>query len=726
MAWPIDIEAVDRESERYEQFADHARALLATDEQFRGGREAWRQHLEASHGEVFAEMAGDDPETELFVDSLYFDFVVSGLIDRIEQVFGLTVTNVEPQDDPVLLGSLHRQVADRGEIEPVGGSLSGQSFRQIGVAFLRELYERIVSREMRLALGEYYTPRGVAELAVDALAIGNVADASMLDPGCGSGVFLTVCIDRKLDAMNERPPNEVIEIITDSVLGVDLNPVAIKTSKLSYLLALAPILGSEGVETVDLPVFCTDALGLSDEEPITVGGVSPPQVEYLVGNPPWITWDRLSEDLKSQLRERYVDNLGLLPHEGASARLGHSNDDLSIPFVWICIHRYLREGGQASFVMKRDLLTGPAGSVLRRLRVGDRPLSVTRIHDFAGLRPFGEQVGADAAIYTIRADTDPSFPVGTTAWTGDGDVDFSTLAAVGGSLSQTETTVSPLDPEDRTSAWIRGDIERSALGTGAHEIRHGVKDDAEAVFSVDRSRLDELDDGLVYPYIKSRHVVKYGLFGHELRLVPVRKANEDNESLLHEQYPATYEYLDSHRDQLAARSSSWLDDGPFYNIFGVGEYTWAPYKVVWCRLGFKPHFAVVSTVEDPDLGERLVVPGDHYMFIGTDDEREAHALCALLNSAVYQKSLQGIASEGKSSLSKAVISELELPRYEEIPEGPRLAELSMQAHEIVPQYTDRSKRAYNRLTIEEIEPIQAEIDRLVEGMLAESDGHRGQ
>ncbi|WP_336328765.1 N-6 DNA methylase [Halovenus sp. HT40] len=724
MAWPIDIEAVDRESERYEQFVDHARALLATDERLRAGRETWSQHLEASHGEVFAEMPGDDPETELFVDSLYFDFVVSSLIDRIEQVFDLTVTNIDPQDESVPLGSLHRRVAERGEIEPVGQSLTGQIFRQMGVEFLRELYERIVSREMRLALGEYYTPRGVAELAVDALESATIADASMLDPGCGSGVFLAVCIERKREAMADRDPSEIVGTITDSVIGVDLNPVAVRTSKLSYLLALAPVLGSDGVQRVDLPVFCTDALGLSDEEPITVGEASPPQVDFLVGNPPWITWDRLSEDLKTRLRERYVDDLGLLPHEGASARLGHSNDDISIPFVWICIHRYLREGGQASFVMKRDLLTGPAGSVLRRLRVGDRPLSVTRVHDFAGLRPFGEQVGADAAIYTIRADADPSFPVETTAWAvGDGDADFSTLATVGESLERAETALAPLDGEVIGSAWIREDIERGALGATAHEIRHGVKDDAEAVFSVDRSRLDELEDRLVYPYIKSRHVVKYGLFGHELRLVPVRKANEDNESLLQEQYPATYEYLNSHREQLAERSSSWLDDGPFYNIFGVGEYTWAPYKVVWCRLGFKPHFAVVSTVEDPDLSEKLVVPGDHYMFIGTDDEREAHALCALLNSAVYQKSLQGIASEGKSSLSKAVVSELELPRYEEISEGPRLAELSMQAHEIVPQYTDRSKRAYNRLTIEELEPIQAEIDRLVEGMLAESEAH---
>lgn len=721
MGSPIDIAEFDRTSKRYEQFVDQARSLLAC-ERFQARKKAWIQHLEASHGQIFERIPGDSPERALFIDSLYFDFVVSSLIDRIEQVFGITVANAGPQDESLGLAPLHRQVAEHRESEPVGESITETELRQVGVEFFRTLYERIVSREVRLALGEYYTPRGVADLAVESLASDDLADASLLDPGCGSGVFLAVCIERKLDALADRSPGERVETITESVLGIDLNPVAVRTSKLSYLLALAPVLGAGSVDRVELPVVCRDSLGLSHGEPATFPGVtSPPQVDYLVGNPPWITWDRLGERLKTQLREQYVEELGLLPHEGVSARLGHSNDDISIPFVWVCIHRYLKTGGQASVVMKRDLLTGPAGSVLRRLGVGDRSLSVTQIHDFAGLRPFGEQVGADAAIYTLQADSEPSFPVETTAWTGDGSADFSTREAITEALQRTETTVSPLDPDNYASAWIRGDAERAALGATAHEIRHGVKDDAEAVFSIERGRLDSLEHELIYPYIKSRHVVKYGLFGHELRLVPVEKASEDNESMLRERYPATYEYLDSHREQLAERSSSWLDDGPFYNIFGVGEYTWALYKVVWCRLGFKPHFAVVSTVEDPDLGEKRVVPGDHYMFIGTDDEQEAHALCALLNSAVYQKSLQDIASEGKSSLSKAVVSELELPRFGEIPQGQRLAELSMQAHDIVPQYTDRSKRAYNQLTIEELEPIQAEIDRLVEESLAEGE-----
>ena len=713
MTLALDIGELDRTSDRYERFTRQAREQLDIDERLRTARDRWQRYLTESHGDL----PGDGDAH--FLDSLYVEFVVAGLIDTVEEAHDMTVTNRDPQTnsgrDPVAPRACRQQIADEAGIHLP--NLSAETLRDLDVGVLRTLYERIITRDMRLALGEYYTPRGLAELAVESLSA-NGPEASYLDPGCGSGVFLSVCLERKRRALTDRSPAAVVEHATDSVVGFDTNPVAVLTSKLSYLLALGHCL--DAVDQIEPPVFCTDALALSREGPLSYDGKPfQPTVDNLVGNPPWLTWDRLDEGVKHSLRERDVERLGLLPHDGASSRLGHSNDDFSVPFVWICLDRYLDTGGAVSVVLKRDLLTGPAGAVLRRLNAGDRSLGVEQIHDFAGLAPFGGQVGADAAVYTLRADTDPPFPVETTVWTEDSHPAFDSLSAMTDTLAQTDTSVAPLDPDDQAAAWVRTDGNHGAVGECAHEIRHGVKDDAEAVFGINRDQLDRLESDRVFPYLKSRHIVKYGLFGHDLRLVPIEKADDDNETSLREHAPATYEYLDDHRDELADRASSWLDGGPFYNIFGVGEYTWAPYKVVWCRLGFKPHFAVVSTVSNPELGEKTVVPGDHCMFIGLDDERDAHTLCALLNSAVYQRSLREIAGDGKSSLSKAVVSELELPPLEAIPEADRLAALSRQAHDVVPNYTDRSKRAYNKLTIDELAPIQAEIDRLAEAIVAE-------
>jgi hypothetical protein len=448
-------------------------------------------------------------------------------------------------------------------------------------------------------------------------------------------------------------------------------------------------------------------------------------------------------------------DLDLFTRRGRDARLGYANDDLSLPFAWTCVHELLRDGGRAAFVLKRDLTTGPAGELLRRRRVGNRPLSMRRVHDFGSLSPFGREVAAGTALYRLdvgaAADTDDAADaddadapptdspatdadtaaeagadgrIPTTRWSRDGETPvFDSLTAMRRTLAVEETALLPADPSAEASPWVRADAERRALGRADYRIRHGVKDDAKAVYALDRETIEahDIESDHVYPYLKSKHVVKYGLFGHDRHLVPQRLAGEDNADAVRRETPNTYAYLESNRERLEARGSSWFDDGPFYSLFGLGPYTWADYKVVWCRLGFKPHFAVVSTVEDPLLGEKPVVPGDHCMFVGTDDEREAHYLCGLLNSAPYQRCLRDISSGGKSSLSKSTVSRLAMPEWDAADEQDAIAEASMAAHRIVPDHVDCSKRAYNAKTIPELDAVQARVDRAAERFLTARD-----
>nr|WP_254714773.1 N-6 DNA methylase [Natranaeroarchaeum aerophilus] len=621
------------------------------------------------------------------------------------------------------LAAVHDTIAGTGLERDVDGTIAGIDVTALAGSTLHDLFESVVSQQVRLALGEYYTPRGIADLAVETLSVDDLAAETVLDPGCGSGVFCAAVIERKRTsyaAAEDAPtPAEQVKAITDTVFGIDLNPIAVRSARLAYLLALSPLLDDAAIDTVEIPVFLTDALGLTRSDDLQYRGTTvAATVDHLVGNPPWLTWTALPDRVRAAWRDGPAERLALVSHSGADAKLGHANDDISVPFVLACIDRY--SPTDAAFVLKRGITKGPAGRRLREQRLNDAPLAVEHVHDFTGLRPFGD-ARAGAAIYSVSADAEPHRPVPVTAWSrGAASPEFTTTDRLRQTLAREETGFVPVDEDDSASSWIRQDAERRALGECAHEIRHGVKDDARDVFEIDPDRIAYLEPDRVFPYLKSRHVVKFGLFGHDYRLVPVDAANEDNKAWLREECPRTYAYLDDNRAALDARSSSWLDNGTFYNVFGLGEYTWAEHKVVWCRLGYKPHFVVVSSVEDERLGEQPVVPGDHCMFIGTDDEREAHVLCALLNSSPYQRTLDDVSSGGKSSLSKSVVSRLELPAIEDVDAetAERLADLSRAAHGIVPEHTDVSKRAYNRTTIESLEPIRAEIDALVEELLA--------
>ena len=722
------LEAWGTNSRLYGRYVSNAAAERASNEAFRAAQTEWERFVTASHGAIFDGREAGTAQSR-FIETLYYDFVVDRITACVERRLGVRVVNREAGHNTDALAaefrSLHDAIVDTAVVDRhIEEYLDGTEGLNTDRAFLRKLYEDVASDEFRRRLGEYYTPSGVAELAVDELDVDDHASETVLDPGCGSGVFLAACIDAKIDALrDDHAPDDLIEIITDTVYGIDLNPVAVKSAKLRYLLALAPLIDDSDVAQLELPVFLTDSLGVTRDDQIRFGGKHLDLcVDHLVGNPPWITWGTLSESVREAWRERYIDELNLLPHRGMETRLGHANDDISVPFVWVCIHRYLAADGQASFVLKRNITKGPAGRLFRTQHVNARPVAVRHIHDFNRLRPFGDGVDVQAAVYTLQADTKPAFPIAVDSWrAASTHPSFTTAEMMRKTLACEQTGVVPVD-DDPASSWVREDAERRALGACEHDIRHGVKDDATDVYSLDRSQVEDLEHDHVYPYIDSKHVVKYGLFGHDLRLVPIRQANEDNEAELRETCPKTYEYLASNRQALDNRSSAWLERGSFYNVFGLGEYTWAAYKVVWCRLGFKPEFAVVSTVDDEDVGEKMVVPGDHFMFIATDDKDEAHFLCGLLNSSIYRKSMKDVTAGGKSGLSKAVVSKLELPGYTETEASKRIAELSAMAHEIVPEHTDVSKREYNDRSIDELAAVQARLDDRVEALLAASEG----
>ena len=736
----------------------------------RDAADAWAGFVREAHGDVFAQTDADP--TAAFADALAYDRVVEDLLDVVEDAVGVRVANRNPSTNTDLLdvafGALHDRLAgeDAGDQSP---SVSADAvITTLDDGLLRELHERVVSPAYRRALGQYYTPRGVADLAIDELPeYPSSADDldRVLDPGCGSGVFLAAAVERAREAVSASP-DTTTQVVTDAVVGFDLDPLAVKSAKLRYLSALSEPLSASEREAVSLPVFLVDAVGVTHDTRIRFRGEPFPRrsddadaasrdpiADHLVGNPPWITWGDLPTTVRDAWREGPVDRLGLSVREGAESLLGHANDDVSVPFLWTCIDRHLATGGSVSVVCKRGLMKGPAGRLFREGAVDERRLAPERVHDFTHLAPFGDDVNADAAIYTLRADREPTFPVPAVAWSRstDGEIDgetdeqteggtdeetnsgtpevagetgtprretFESVATMRRRLAHQETGLTSVDPEDPAGSWVRTDADRRALGECDVPIRHGVKDDAAAVFGVDDDDLDRMEPDRVFPYLKSKHVVKFGLFGHDHRLVPMDAAHEDNEAALRETCPETYAYLEDHRDRLAARSSSWLEKGTFYNVFGLGEYTWAPYKVVWCRLGFKPHFVVVSTVEDDLLGEQPVVPGDHCMFVPTDDEQAAHFLCGLLNSDIYRRAIEAVTGGGKSGLSKSVVSELALPEYPDTEAAERVAALSREAHEIVPEHVDVSKRAYNRTTIPELEAVRARIDETVDAMLA--------
>jgi hypothetical protein len=129
---------------------------------------------------------------------------------------------------------------------------------------LRRVYQNIIPPKLRKSLGEFYTPTWAAELLLN--EVGFEGKGRLLDPTCGSGTFLVSAIHRVLNN-NNGSPEERLSLVSKSIIGYDLNPIAVATSRLNYVLALVDTLRAGTIsEPLSIPVFLADSLLLPEIE----------------------------------------------------------------------------------------------------------------------------------------------------------------------------------------------------------------------------------------------------------------------------------------------------------------------------------------------------------------------------------------------------------------------------------------------------------------------------
>ena len=106
---------------------------------------------------------------------------------------------------------------------------------------LKGIYQELVEPGDRHALGEYYTPDWLCQRMVGEMmpATGVV---SVLDPSCGSGSFLRAAIAHMIEHNSEMGHDRLVTAILESVVGIDINPLAVIVARATYVLALRPIL----------------------------------------------------------------------------------------------------------------------------------------------------------------------------------------------------------------------------------------------------------------------------------------------------------------------------------------------------------------------------------------------------------------------------------------------------------------------------------------------------
>ena len=177
-------------------------------------------------------------------------------------------------------------------------------FSYVPVELISSIYDRFLNQQDsdRRSFGSYFTPTFLADLAVDqgweALGrkLGEDLNILVLDPACGSGIFLVRVFQRMTRAWrgqhrNASPPWRTLKAFLSRLHGIDKQADAVRISVFSLYIAL--------LEEVEPPAI-VELLRVGRILPRLFGRTlleadffSPKlkwgRYDFVIGNPPWVS-----------------------------------------------------------------------------------------------------------------------------------------------------------------------------------------------------------------------------------------------------------------------------------------------------------------------------------------------------------------------------------------------------------------------------------------------------
>ncbi len=579
-------------------------------------------------------------------------------------------------------------------------------------------YMSLLPKQVRHALGEHYTPAWLADHVLRHVGFDGMARGQLLDPTCGSGVFLLRALARLRSEQNEH---EHVRRIVERIVGMDVNPLAVLAARANYLIAIRDRLDPR--EPIAAPIHHRDVVLQEPREPA---------FDFVVGNPPWLAWDHLSDKYRGQTKELW-QRYGLFSLSGNETRYGGSKKDLSMLVLFAAADRYLRNGGRLGMVVTQTLFqTRGAGDGFRRFRLGDEgiPLKVLRVDDLVDVQPFDTASNWTATI-VLEKGSPTVYPVPYLRWRRQTDGQANSPSPLLPCLSSRQFEALPVDPAHRQSPWfvrpagLKVDIDRltgpsdytAHLGAntgGANGVywlrllgREGENVEVENIPGHGKQILPIvrtlLEPDLLYPLVRWSDVGRFHAepSSHLLLAQDITTRRGIDETRLRQEFPRTHDYLNQFESQLRRRAAyrRYQESAPFYSMYNVGEYTVVPHKVVWRRMDRRVRAAVLETCEVPFLGSRPVICQETCAMIATESVVEAHYLAAVLNSSIVGFLVQAHnVRGGKGFGSPGMLEYLGIRRFDvQDPDHQELASLSHAAHQAQANGYD-------------LQPIEQEID----------------
>ncbi len=429
------------------------------------------------------------------------------------------------------------------------------------------------------------------------------------------------------------------------------------------------------------------------------------KVDYIIGNPPWINWQTLPEDYRESIHKHWYE-YKIFDFTGLKARLGNAHDDISVLLTYVIMDNFLKDNGNIAFIINQNLLQAyGGGDGFRKFLIKEQiPVKVMKVDDYVDVEPF-LALGASnkTAVIYMRKNEKTVYPVKYNKWykKNKGTIDAEdTLESVLSKIYEISMLARPVNEEVYNSAWMIGserDLNsfKHMQGSCDYVARKGVDTSANAIYWVEvlskfrgkyiiRNTPENskkvvpqvecsIDDKYLYPLVRGKDLKKWQYKTPYSVIIPYEenmkkpvskdKLCQENESLYRYFYDTTFNpYSEKFIEILTTRGTYKKHysniEVPEYVLYNIGEYTSAPYKVIWKALASKEMEAcVISSKED-----KLVIPDHNNVLVPFDNKYEAYYLCAIINSKIIGKYIDSYISWFKSN---HILENINIPKFDD-------------------------------------------------------------
>jgi hypothetical protein len=477
----------------------------------------------------------------------------------------------------------------------------------------------IVEEPDRAEYGDFQTNSDLANKVTLHLSSMKVSPEIVIEPTCGKGNFIIASLRNFKNIKN--------------IFGVEIYKPYIWETKfniVNFFLA-NPNANKPEISIVHCNVFDYDFKGIAK--------IHSNKDVLIIGNPPWVTNSKLGSLNSTNLPKK----TNFKNHSGLDAMTGKGNFDIAEFITLTMIETFQNMRGNLLLLVKNSVIKNIVFDQNKNL------YKITSIekHCIDSKKEFN--VSVEAALFYCQLNSPATFDCI--------EFDFynnQTSYLKFGWLN--DKFVSNIDIYIHT---------KEIDGECPFVWRQGLKHDCSTVMELDKvngyyvNGLNEevkLEDGLVYGLLKSSDLKNTVINQTRKFTIVTQKKVGQETKYIKTDYPKTYQYLTQHQANFDARKSSIYINKPLFSIFGIGDYSFKPYKVAISGLYKTFHFTLILP-----QGNKPVMLDDTCYHLGFDNVEFAVYALILLNSDTTVQFLRSVTfADAKRTFTKEVLMRIDL------------------------------------------------------------------